>query len=227
MDPLTLYVGNRNYSSWSLRPWLALKQTGAAFNEVVIPLDQPGTRAAIGAQSPSGRVPLLAHGDLRIWESLAICEYLAELFPAAGLWPAGRAARAVARAVSCEMHAGFATLRRLLPMDIRNRRPAAPQRAAAADDIARVVALWHDCRSRFGAAGANGPGPFLFGGFSIADAMFAPVATRFVTYDVPLDGEPAAYVAALCDWPAMREWRAAAAAEPWTIEHDVLASPPA
>ncbi|MFO1057296.1 MAG: glutathione S-transferase [Dongiaceae bacterium] len=227
MEPLTLYVGNRNYSSWSLRPWLALKQTGAAFAEVVIPLDQAGSKAAIGAQSPSGRVPLLVHGELRIWESLAICEYVAELFPAARLWPADGAARAVARAVSCEMHAGFATLRRQLPMDIRNRRAAPAQRAAAAADIARVTDLWHDCRSRFGAAAANGPGPFLFGGFSIADAMFAPVATRFVTYDVPLAAEPAAYVAALCDWPAMRTWRAAAAAEPWTIEDDVFAATPA
>jgi glutathione S-transferase len=224
MDALTLYVGNKNYSSWSLRPWLALRHAGAPFSEVVIPLDQPGTRAAIGAQSPSGRVPLLAHGELRIWESLAICEYLAELFPAARLWPEDRAARAVARAVSCEMHAGFATLRHHLPMDIRNRRPAAAQRAAAAADIARVTEIWRDCRAQFGAAGANGPGPFLFGGFSIADAMFAPVATRFVTYDVPLEGEPAAYVAALSDWPPMREWRAAATAEPWTIEYAAFAA---
>jgi glutathione S-transferase len=227
MDPLTLCVGNKNYSSWSLRAWLALRHAGASFAERVIPLDQAGTRAAIGAHSPSGRVPLLVHGGLRVWESLGICEYLAELFPAAGLWPPGAAARAVARAVSCEMHAGFAALRHHLPMDIRSRRPAPAQRAAAAADIARMIELWRDCRARFGAAGANGAGPFLFGGFSIADAMFAPVATRFVTYEVPLDAEPAVYVAALCDWPAMREWCAAAAAEPWTIQHDVLAAAPA
>ena len=132
MDTLTLHIGNKNYSSWSLRPWLALKQTGAPFTENLIPLNQPATRAALDTQSPSGRVPVLCHGALRIWESLAICEYLAEIFPGAGLWPAERAARATARAVATEMHAGFATVRQQLPMDIRATRSAASRHSRIA-----------------------------------------------------------------------------------------------
>jgi len=226
MDQLALYIGNKNYSSWSLRPWLALKQAGAPFEEVVIPLSQPTTKAALAAQSPTGRVPLLRHGGLRIWESLAIAEYLAELFPSAGLWPAGREARAMARAAATEMHSGFATLRSQLPMDIRARR-AVPQRVElAAVDIARVCDLWRACRSRFGEAGAHGVGPFLFGGFCIADAMFAPIATRFDSYGVKLDPVSSAYVAALRDWPAMRQWREAAEGEPWTITYDLSGTVP-
>ena len=226
MDTLTIVIGNKNYSSWSLRPWLALKQTGAPFAEIVIPLSRPDSKAAIAAHSPSGRVPVLCHGALRLWESLAICEYLAEIFPGAGLWPADRAARSMARAVACEMHAGFATLRQQLPMDIRATHSTPHRVALAADDIARVTALWRDCLARFGAAGANGAGPFLFGGYCIADAMFAPVATRLHSYGVPLDPVAAAYVAAQRDWPPMREWRAAAEREPWTIDHDLSGTTP-
>jgi len=220
MSDITIYLGNKNYSSWSLRPWLALKQTGAAFSEIVIPLDQPDSTANIMRHSPSGRVPALQHGTTLVWESLAICEYLAEAFPTARLLPPDPATRAHARAVSSEMHAGFAALRQHLPMDIRSRWPLGSRMDIVGRDIERVTAIWRACRERFGSRGANGRGDFLFGGFTIADAMFAPVATRFVTYGVPLDPVSATYVEALSEFPALQEWSAAAAKEPWTIHHD-------
>ena len=223
MAVLTIYIGNKNYSSWSLRPWLALRHTGAAFEEAMIQLDQPDSAANLRRHSPSGRVPVLRHGMLAIWETLAICEYLAEQFPAARLWPADRDTRAHARAVSNEMHAGFAALRDNLPMDISRRWPLGNRMAKAGPDIERVCAIWHECRERFGGRGANGAGDFLFGGFTIADAMFAPVVTRFVTYSVPLDPVCSAYVAAMQRWPAMQDWTAAAKAEPWVINYDVNA----
>lgn len=213
MAELTITLGNKNYSSWSLRAWLALERTGADFDEEVIPLDRPESKAAIGARSPGGTVPALRHGELVVWDSLAICDYLAELFPQAALWPAERSARAVARAVVAEMHSGFAALRRALPMDVRSRRPGPVTDAAVARDIGRIVAIWEDCRRRFGA-----DGDFLFGAFTIADAFYAPVASRFVTYAVPLSGAAAEYARALMAWPPMREWSAAAEAEPWVIE---------
>jgi glutathione S-transferase len=219
----TIYIGNKNYSSWSLRPWLALRHTGAAFEEIVIVLDQPDSTANLRRHSPSGRVPVLRHGTLVIWETLAICEYLAEQFPAARLWPADRDARAHARVVSNEMHAGFAALRDNLPMDISRRWPLGNRMAKAGPDIERVCAIWRESRERFGGSGANGAGDFLFGGFTIADAMFAPVVTRFVTYSVPLDPVCSAYVAAMQRWPAMQDWTAAAKAEPWVINYDVNA----
>ncbi len=209
MPDIVIVLGSKNTSSWSLRPWLALKQTGAPFDEIVIPLDRPETKAAIAGHSPSGKVPALKHGGVVVWDSLAICEYLAETFPAALLWPKEPAARAVARAVSAEMHAGFAALRRTLPMDIRRRTSPPPLSGEVAADIDRVGRIWRDCRGRFGA-----DGDMLFGRFTIADAMFAPVTTRFVTYGVALDEVSAAYVEAATNRPAMREWAAAAAAEP-------------
>jgi glutathione S-transferase len=224
MTDFTIYIGNRGYSSWSLRPWLALKRTGAPFEEVVIPLDQPDSKANILRHSGSGRVPALRHGDMTLWESLAICEYLAELFPAARLWPEDREARAFARAVSNEMHAGFAELRQNLPMDLRRRWPLADRMRRAGADVERVTAIWRECRARFGRHGAAGPGEFLFGGFTIADAMFAPVTTRFLTYGVPLDPASQAYVEAVQGWPAMQEWTAAAKAEPWVLSYDVNSS---
>jgi glutathione S-transferase len=223
MAEFTIYIGNRNYSSWSLRPWLALRHTGAAFEEAMIQLDQPDTATNLRRNSPSGRVPVLRHGTLSIWETLAICEYLAEQFPDARLWPADRDARAHARAVSNEMHAGFAALRDNLPMDISRRWPLGNRLAKAGPDVERVAAIWRECRERFGGRGANGAGDFLFGGFTIADAMFAPVTTRFVTYSVPLDPVCSAYVAAIQRWPAMQDWAAAAKAEPWVINDDVNA----
>ena len=223
MAEFTIYIGNKNYSSWSLRPWLALRQTGAAFEETMIVLDQPDSAANLRRHSPSGRVPLLRHGTLATWETLAICEYLAEQFPAARLWPADREARALARAVSNEMHAGFAELRDKLPMDISRRWPLANRMTQAGADIERITAIWRECRERFGNRGANGAGDFLFGGFTIADAMFAPVTTRFLTYSVPLDPVCTAYVAAMQRWPAMQDWADAAKAEPWVINYDVNA----
>jgi len=215
----TLIIGNKNYSSWSLRGWLALAMTGAAFEAIVIPLDLPETAAALRRHSPSGRVPCLRHnapssGDsLVIWDSLAIGEYLAELFPEAGLWPQDRAARALARSVTAEMHSGFATLRSAWPMDLRRRLPYAHPGAAVAADCARILALWRDCR----AAALVAQGPFLFGRPSLADAAFAPVAARFLTYGLPLDPVADAYVRTLWDWPLLATWRAAAEREPWVI----------
>lgn len=212
MASLVIVIGNRNYSSWSLRPWLALKAAGADFEEVVVGLRQPETKAKILAHSPAGKVPVLKHGDLLVWESLAICEYLAEVFPQAELWPADMRARAVARAVATEMHAGFAGLRRDLPMDIHGKSGMARQPGEEAKaDIARVQQIWQDCRGRFG--GGDDGGPFLFGRFSIADCMYAPVATRFRSYGVALDAVSAAYVDAVYAHPAMQDWIAAAKGE--------------
>jgi glutathione S-transferase len=221
MSESTLYIGNKNYSSWSLRPWLALKQAGAAFKEVLIPLDRPETMDLLQRHTPARRVPTLTNSEFTLWESLSICEYAAELFPVARLWPQDRDLRAVARSVANEMHAGFATLRTWLPMDIRSRLKIPGRTEKAADDIARVTQIWRDCREKYGVPGANGPGPFLFGGFTIADAMFAPVTTRFITYGVPLDAVCAGYVEAVTALPAMQSWIAAAKAEPWTIVYDV------
>lgn len=212
MANITLIIANKTYSSWSLRAWLALKRTGAAFEEIVIPLDRPDTAEAINRHSPSGKVPALRHGDLVLWESSAIVEYCAESFPEAGLWPDDRKARAVARAVSAEMHAGFGNLRQHMPMNLRRRVPDRSRPPAVAADIARIQEIWRTIRGRFGVEG-----PFLFGSFSAADAMFAPVCTRFVTYGVPLDETAAAYVEAVMAWPDMQAWTAAALAEPWTI----------
>jgi len=209
-----LVIGNKNYSSWSLRPWLLLRQAAIPFQEIRVPLDRPETNAEIRRYSPSGRVPVLVEGDLTIWESLAICEWAAERFPEKLMWPDEADARAVARAAACEMHGGFQALRDNLPMDIRARRPAQPNVAEAQSDIDRVQQLWADCRARFG-----GGGPFLFGRFGVADAMFAPVATRFVTYGVALAAEAQAYVQAVLSLPAMQEWTAAAEAETEVIDY--------
>jgi glutathione S-transferase len=215
MTSITIVVGNKNYSSWSLRGWLALDATGAAYDEVVIPLSQPDTVARIAAHSPSGRVPLLRDGDLVVWDSLAIAEHLAESFPDAQLWPADRAARASARAVSAEMHAGFPALRASMPMNIRARLPGYGRTPASLRDIERMRALWSDCRARFGQGG-----PYLFGRFTAADAMYAPVVFRFRTYDVALDSVQRAYVEAMLAHPGMQKWARAAEAEPWRIEDD-------
>lgn len=209
---LTIVIGNKNYSSWSLRPWLVLRATGAPFAEIRIPLRQPDTRARIMEHSPAGKVPVLKDGGLAVWDSLAICEYLAEKFPAARLWPEAAATRAVARAVSAEMHSGFAALRRDLPMDIRGR-VARPWSEDAAADIARVQQIWRDCRAAYGRGGR-----FLFGGFGIADAMFAPVVTRFRTYGVPVDGAIADYMEAVFDFGPMKEWCQASEAEPERLD---------
>lgn len=214
MTGTTLYAGNRNYSSWSLRAALMLELAGIGHDTVVIPLDRADTAAAIMACSPSGRVPVLHHGGDVVWDSLAIGEYLAELRPRARLWPAAAAARAAARCASAEMHAGFAALRRELPMDMRARHPRRDPDDAVRADIERVVAIWSACRRSHGRGG-----PFLFGAPGIADAMFAPVVSRFVTYDVPLAGAAREYVDSVMAWPAMAAWMQEAEAEPWVIEN--------
>lgn len=209
MSDLTLVIGNKNYSSWSLRPWLALKATGQAFDETLIILRQAETKAKILGYSAAGKLPVLKHGDLLIWDSLAICEYVAETWPEAKLLPEDRRARAVARSVMSEMHSGFAALRRELPMDIcRLGKAGGVQSEETRLDIARIQQIWQDCRGRFG-----GDGDFLFGRFGLADCMYAPVATRFRTYGVSLDPVSAAYVDAIYALPAMQEWIAAAAQE--------------
>jgi glutathione S-transferase len=213
MADFTIYIGNKNYSSWSLRGWLMLKQTGADFAEEVVPLEEANTRTSILRQSPSGKVPALRHGELVVWESLAIGEYLAELFPEAQLWPAAAHARAVARAASFEMHAGFAALRSHLPMNIRSSFPNRGVTPESQADINRVTALWRDCRKRFG-----GGGDFLFGPFGIADAMYAPAVSRFRTYRIELEEEAQRYADALWALPMMQEWAAAARNEPMIIE---------
>ena len=214
MADLTIYLGNKNYSSWSLRPWLVLKRTTVAFEEVVVPLYQPGSRETILKYSPSGRLPALHHGDVTIWESLAICEYLAESFPNFELWPKDPAARALARAVSAEMHAGFQALREHLPMNIRSSFPGRGVTPEVQADINRVMAIWRECRTRFG----EGNGDFLFGQFTIADAMFAPVVTRFRTYGTDIEREAEAYCNAVMALPAMQEWVGAAKNEPMIVE---------
>jgi glutathione S-transferase len=210
MHPYRLVIGNKNYSSWSLRPWLAMKQAGIAFEEIRIPLYAPDSKRRLAEFSPSGRVPVLIHDELKIWDSLAICEYLAERH--AGLWPADGAARGVARAVSAEMHSGFANLRHNMTMNIRKNYAGKGVGVGVPDEIRRVLKLWDDCRTRFGHGGA-----FLFGAFSIADAMYAPVVMRFRTYAVPIPANLAAYYEAILALPAMREWIAASEAETESI----------
>ncbi len=212
MSEFTLVIGNKNYSSWSLRPWVAMRMAGITFEEIVIPLRQPDTKTSILAHSPAGLVPILKHAGRTIWESIAILEYLAELLPAAKLWPEETGARAHARSVSAEMHAGFRELRINMPMNIRASKPGQGMTPEVAVDIARICDIWGDCRSRYGAGG-----PFLFGHFTNADAMYAPVVTRFATYGVFLDDVSQAYCRAILETPAMVEWYAAGKAEPWSI----------
>ena len=212
---LHLVIGNKNYSSWSFRPWLAMKVAGIAFEETVISLEAKDFKTRVMAVSGAGKVPVLIDGETRVWESLAILEYLAEKFPVAALWPKDDSARAQARAVAAEMHAGFVSLRRLLPMNVW--RPVKPRALddGSKIDVARIDAIWSDCRARFAAGG-----PFLFGAFGAADAMYAPVIWRLHTYAVEVSDAARAYMGAMMALPAWREWRDAARREPWVLEHD-------
>lgn len=207
MAQLELFIGTRAWSSWSLRPWLALKATGAPFKETLIELRTPQSKAEFLKHSPAGKVPILKVDGFAIWDSLAICEYLAEAFPAAKLWPADPIARARARSVSAEMHAGFTPLRQAMSMDINARHPTPAMTPELAADIKRIQEMWNECRRDFG---TKAEGPYLFGGFTIADAMYAPVATRFVTYGITLDPGARAYVDTIMAMPAVREWARAA-----------------
>jgi glutathione S-transferase len=202
-----LVIGNKNYSSWSLRPWLLLKVNGIDFDEVRIPLYQQGSKGAILAHSPSGKVPALQHGDVTVWESLAICEYVAERWPAAQCWPADTTARARARSLAAEMHGGFGALRNALPMNCR-RAPAPPAESSADDDldgqIARVDEIFASCRR------AASGGEFLFGSFGIVDAMYAPVVLRFTTYQVRVSTLSRSYMERVLALPALKDWLHAA-----------------
>jgi glutathione S-transferase len=209
MASLTLVIGNKNYSSWSLRPWLFMKHQGVAFDEILIPLDTPTTRETMDKYGPSGRVPVLRKGELAIWDSLAICEYIAELTGSG--WPKDPAARAVARSVSAEMHSGFSNLRTLWPMNARARNRRTAMTAALEADVERIDEIWNDCRARFGAGGS-----WLFGEYSIADAMYAPVALRFNTYGASISQAARWYIASVLEDAPMQEWLAAAKQETWS-----------
>ena len=212
---LTLVIGNKNYSSWSLRPWLLMRHFGLQFQEVMLPLDTPEFFRRIPDYSPTGRVPALHVDEDVVWDSLAICETVNERWLDGRGWPDDPRARAAARSAACEMHSGFGALRSQLPMNCR-RQPRTPHwDAAAARDAARIEAIWDDLRGRFG-AGAD----FLCGPFGIVDAMFAPVCVRLRGYGVPVSSSSRAYMQSVFDLPAMREWQAAAEAEPARVEAD-------
>jgi len=215
MPRLRLLIGNKNYSSWSMRPWVLLKHMAVPFDELRVSFVDPNWRTRVAELSPSARVPVLWIDDDPIWESLAIAEALAELFPDAALWPTDVRARRLARAIAAEMHAGFGELRRAMPMNIAAQYPGKGHTPGALRDIDRIVALWTDARARFG-----GEGPFLFGPFGIADAMYAPVVTRFATYGVELPAVAAAYAEAVRACPAVRAWTEAARAEHEFVAED-------
>jgi glutathione S-transferase len=208
-----LIIGNKNYSSWSFRPWLAMKVAGIAFEETLISLEAHDFKARVKVLGAAGKVPVLIDGDIRVWDSLAILEYLAEKFPAAALWPQQAAARARARTVAAEMHAGFMPLRRHLPMNMS--RPVKPRTLddGAAADVTRIETIWSECLTIFG-------GPFLFGAFGAADAMYAPVVSRLHTYAVEVGAAAHVYMRAVMALPAWNEWRDAARRESWVLPHD-------
>lgn len=209
---LTLVIGNKAYSSWSLRPWLLMTHCGIAFDEIRIPLYAPDSSARIRSYSPAGRVPVLIDGAVTVWDTAAIFEYLAEQYPEKTLWPRDRRARAHARSISAEMHSGFAALRSHMPMNVRHSLPGRGRTPEVLKDIERVLSIWTDCRMRHAAAG-----PFLCGHFSIADAMFAPVVTRFQTYQVELVGPAREYADTMLALTAMQRWYREALIEAETI----------
>lgn len=209
-----LTIANKLYSSWSLRPWLVLKAFGIPFEETVIPMYQPDSKARMAAVSPTGKVPLLTDGAVRVWESLAIIEYIAEKFPQTAIWPRDAEARAHARSAANEMHAGFQALRQACPMNLAKRFAKKDRGPEVTANLARLQTLWKETRTAFG-----GAGPFLYGGFSAADAMFAPVVTRLDTYQVDVDADTRAYMDAVLSHPAFIAWREAALQEPWHLPH--------
>jgi glutathione S-transferase len=212
VSKLQLVIGNKNYSSWSLRPWMAMTMAGIPFRETLIPLDTPETAGLIAQHSAAGRVPVLLHGRQTVWESLAILEYLAELFPEKHLWPKAVTARAVARAVANEMHAGFSALRNACPMNLRRPKRPIELSEQVMKDVARIEHIWRDCRTKFGKGGK-----FLFGRFSIADAMYTPVVTRFDTYAMNVADDTRAYMDTVMNTEAFLAWREAALKETWVI----------
>lgn len=210
---LTLFIGNKNYSSWSFRPWIGMRVLDIPFEEKLVPFDMAAGNPEFAAFSPTGKVPVLKHGSRTVWESLAILEYVAELHADGGMWPADSGARAHARAVSCEMLSGFMALRTACPMNMRRHPAAIAVSDAVKRDVARIQSIWTDCLDTYG-------GPFLFGGFSAADAMFAPVVNRLDVYCLPVDQPSAAYMDRVKALPAWREWEAAGRAEPWVVDED-------
>jgi len=210
----TIVIGNKNYSSWSLRPWLVLDHFGFEFEEELVPLDQDETRPRLLTYSPAARVPILIDRSFPVWDSLAIVEYLAEMKPGAGIWPEDHQDRARARSLSAEMHAGFPALRSACPMNLRKTFKFKPRGGAAAQkDVERFEGIVRDRMMRTG-------GPFLFGGFGAVDAMYTPLATRIKGYGWPVNEETSAYVNALLDGASFRKWREAALREEWVIEAD-------
>jgi glutathione S-transferase len=217
MAKFILAVANKNYSSWSLRAWIAMREFSIPFEEKVIPLDTRATARRIARHSGAGRLPVLHHGAVTVWESLAILEYLAEVFPDRGLWPRTRKARAAARAIANEMHAGFLALRNACPMNLRRSQkpPSHPLGDDVRRNVARIEAVWRESRKLYGKGG-----PFLFGKFTIADAMYAPVATRFDTYALPVSRSSREYMDAVMGTAAFRAWKADALKEKWIIPAD-------
>lgn len=215
MKPLKLAIANKNYSSWSMRPWVLLTQAGIAFEEIQLKFNDAGGVDGIDPYSPTRQVPVLIVEGEPVWDSLAICETAAELFPQKNLWPAGARARQIARSICAEMHAGFRNLRSAMPMNLRASLPGKGMSAAVQRDIDRIVEIWESCRARFGSGG-----DLLFGQFTIADAYYAPVATRFRTYAVALPPAAQRYNDALLDLAAVREWTAQARRETQVIPAD-------
>jgi glutathione S-transferase len=212
---MKLLIGNRNYSTWSLRPWLVLRHFEIPFEDEVLQLSGEGWRERIAARSPSGKVPVLIDGDLVVYETLAIIEYLADCFPDKPIWPEDRYDRALARAAASEMHAGFGALRSHAPMNLRASHPGKVDLDAVRRDLKRVETLWGELLARSG-------GPYLFGQFSAADAMFAPLATRLRTYELPVSDGAGQYVEAIYALPAFQEWLGLALQEPWIVDDDEI-----
>ena len=217
---LTLAIGNKAYSSWSLRPWILLAEFGIPFAEDFIPLDTPEFASRVAAYGAGKTVPILKDGDIVVWESLAIIDYVAERFPDRAIWPRDPAARAYARAIASEMHSGFMALRRACPMNVRKQFAAKDRGPGVQQDVARIEYLWGEARRRFGAEG-----PFLFGAFSAADAMYAPVVTRLQTYSIPVNATTRAYMDAVLNTNAFQIWHQAAMAEPFIVDHDEIDEP--
>lgn len=216
----TLVIANKLYSSWSLRPWLLMKQFGVAFDEIMIPLDLPDTKEKVLKHSPAGKVPILIDGDVTVWESISIMEYVGDAY-GAPVWPEDRKARAMARSVATEMHAGFLALRNACPMNLGKKFAQAERGEAVARDVARFSEIVRQARERFGAGG-----PFLFGAFSAADAMYSSLVTRLDTYSISLDAPTRAYVDAILSLPSFQEWRSAALQETWIVDADEVDEEP-
>jgi glutathione S-transferase len=225
---MKLIIANKVHSSWSMRPWLLLTHFGIPFEEVLIPFgptfDDPDWKAKVRAYSPAGKVPALVDGDIRVWESLSIMEYVAERRPDLAIWPRDPAARALARNIASEMHSGFSALRNACPVNLGKRHAPKDRGPAVAADVARITAIWNECRARHGAHDSPG-GPFLFGAFTAADAMYAPVCTRLRSYSIAVDPVSEAYCDAIYALPAFTAWREAALKEPWIVPEDEMDEP--